>query len=363
MKEKMKQWISHGGMLGLVALGAVIVMSTFAPYPTSPNRKDIAKAQRQETPSVKRESGKISGLGVIEPKVPESKLAPGVGGRLAKVFVAEGDQVKAGQELAHLENDAERANVKVAEAELAAAQARFARSKRGMRPEEIEAVSAELESAEARSALSQGVFERLTSAETGGGVSRDELERARQDALAARAQALSVEARKRAAGSGRREDIQLALAETHAAEARLALAKANLERTVVRAPLDGTILEVHYRVGEYVQPSSAGAAAPAEPLLVMGDLSEIHARIDIDERDIGQVHVGQAAWVELNGYPGKKFNGTVVEVAKRMGRKNIRSDEPTERIDTKILEVVLKLNPEAQALMVGSRVLGWIASH
>jgi HlyD family secretion protein len=84
--------------------------------------------------------------------------------------------------------------------------------------------------------------------------------------------------------------------------------------------------------------------------------------MDVDERDIGRVEIGQSASVAADSFKNEKFSGKVVEMARRMGRKNVRTDDPTERIDTKILEVVIELD-SAQKLVPGLRVKSFIRTE
>ena len=55
--------------------------------------------------------------------------------------------------------------------------------------------------------------------------------------------------------------------------------------------------------------------------------------------------MGQTMWVTADAFPGKRFRGTVVQIGGQLGRKNFRNDNPEERLDTKILEVLIDLEP------------------
>jgi HlyD family secretion protein len=100
------------------------------------------------------------------------------------------------------------------------------------------------------------------------------------EAEAARSTAAAAEARAHALLAGsRREDVQLAHAQADAAEARRDQARAALDRLTVRAPISGEVLQVLVRAGEYSQLGSG-------PLVVIGDLSELRVRMDVDETKI-----------------------------------------------------------------------------
>ncbi len=355
----------HGKTLVLFAvcgvLLTIVTRSALAGPTTAPRDVDRARAERHETPpaqapdpSIDRPEGEwVGGLGLVEPHAPETRLGPDVGGRIAAIHVIEGQLVSAGTVLVELDAAPERAAFDAVDATVAVRQAELTRARRGLRPEELTAITSETEGARARAALSQGVLTRLEAAAAGGGATLDEVERARQQADADRFAADTSAARQLAGHSGRREDVLVAMAQLRVAEAQRAQAQAELDRRRIVAPISGQILEIHNRVGEYVQP------AGAEPLVVMGDTTRLRVRLDVDERDIARITMGAAGMVTAEAFGGRQFPGHVVEIGHRMGRKNLRTDEPTERIDTKILEVVVDLD-DGTGLVPGLRVMGYL---
>lgn len=347
---------------------ALVAMMTFsvqrmlrAEPPTSPSAKDVAKATRTAAPPAgttdEREPapppGTVSGYAVIEPAQPETKVGAAVPGRIARVAVVEGATVKAGDVLVELDASIEAASLAAAEAEVEASQAQLARAVRGSRAEDISAAQADAETARARAALSKGVAERITAVVAVGGATADEVDRAKRQADADEAAARASDARRAGVIAGsRREDIQLARAQLLTAQARRDQARATLERLTVRTPIAAEILQVKVRAGEYYQPGSE--------LVVLGDTTQLTARMDVDERDIGRVALGDAVVVRADAFPGVEFAGKVRELGRRMGRKNVRSDDPAQRNDTKILEVVIAL-AEPRGLIPGQRVTCFVA--
>jgi hypothetical protein len=124
-----------------------------------------------------------------------------------------------------------------------------------------------------------------------------------------------------------------------------------------KATQAGEILSLKVRPGDYAAPGG-------DPLLLLGDTSHLRVRMDVDERDVGELRLGAPAYVTADTYGGTRFGGSVVEIGHRMGRKNVRTDDPTERIDTKILEVVIELAEPAGAsgdrLIPGQRVMAYV---
>jgi HlyD family secretion protein len=147
----------------------------------------------------------------------------------------------------------------------------------------------------------------------------------------------------------RPEDVSRARADVDMALSTVAEAESALAKTMIRSPIDGVVLRTHVRAGETVAPS------PELPLVTVADMSTLRVRAEVDEADIGRVFVGQRAWVTAPAYGEQRVFGRVVSVAPIVGRKKLTRDEPTERIDTKVLEVLVELEPDQQ-LPIGLRV-------
>jgi hypothetical protein len=87
----------------------------------------------------------------------------------------------------------------------------------------------------------------------------------------------------------------------------------------------------------------------------MADDAVLRVRLDVDETDVSKLKVGQRAYVTAEAYGDHKFWGTVVRVGRILGKKNIRTDEPSEHVDTKILETLVELD-RGERLPLGLRV-------
>ncbi len=297
----------------------------------------------------------VGGEGIIEPADRESKVSSEVDGRIASVNVKEGDHVKAGDVLVVLAGEVEKAALRAAERDVASARAQLNRTAAGERQEEIQASIGDAESARARAALSRDSLARTEKLAQGGAATPDDLDKARHQAEIDQKSFEAAEARKREAVDGaRRDDVAIDAAKLEANIARADQARAQLEQKSVRAPIDGEILQVKFRAGEHY------AAAGPDPLVVMGDTRVLRVRMDVNERDVARVQVGKACFAQMPAFGDRRFGGHVVEVGRRMGRKNVRSDDPTERIDTKILEVVCQLDSPA-GLVPGLRVVSYIS--
>jgi len=109
---------------------------------------------------------------------------------------------------------------------------------------------------------------------------------------------------------------------------------------------------------ESVAPESTDSAR----VFTVADMRRLRVRVDVDEHDVARVAAGQPAWVTADAYGGRRFEGTVVRVGSLLGRKNIRTDEPAEKVDTRVLETLIELSANAR-LPVGLRVDAFIGAR
>ncbi|MEY2746039.1 MAG: hypothetical protein RL112_1081, partial [Planctomycetota bacterium] len=117
-------------------------------------------------------------------------------------------------------------------------------------------------------------------------------------------------------------------------------ARADLERTAVRSPIDGVVLQVEVRPGEY-----APIGVAARPLLLLGDLSRLHVRVDIDESDAWRFKEGAGARAFVRGNRELAVDLEFVRSEPYVLPKRSLTGESTERVDTRVLQVVYAFDP------------------
>ena len=129
----------------------------------------------------------------------------------------------------------------------------------------------------------------------------------------------------------------------------MTLAEVILDKTRIRAPIAGTVLQVNAKLGELVAPGIE------VPLVVMGDMSIVRVRAEVDEADVTKIKKDQRAFVKNTAHPNKEFEGKVVELAPslavpRMGSRGVRR-----ATDIEVMEVVIDLDGSVP-LLPGMRV-------
>jgi HlyD family secretion protein len=298
----------------------------------------------------------IAGPGRVEPYSEDIKIGSELSGRLKSVNVEEGDTIRRGQVLAELENADYRAEVESSRANVVAKEATLRKVINGARHQERAEAWSSVDEAKAVMENAQSELHRRQELFKAGVVSREELDRYAREADVAKAKYDSaVQQHALVDDHAREEDESLAEADVKLAQAQLEEAQAKYEKTFIRSPIDGTVLRKHHRSGESVSNSST----VPDPVLTIGDRKTLRVRVDVDETDVSKVQIGQKAYMTADAYGAQKFWGHVVRVGQQLGPKNVRTDEPTERVDTKILETLVELDPGSQ-LPDGLRVDAFI---
>jgi ABC exporter DevB family membrane fusion protein len=339
-----KIWIAAAS----AALVAVVV-SLIAARPHS-----NASAAMATTPQPQGQF--VAGPGLVEPVSEDIKVGSELSGKLREVLVEEGDRVHTGQVVAVLENADLKADIASSAAQVEQREAELRKTINGARDQERREALSSVRENEAVLENARAEMDRHNQLFAEGIVSREDAERYRREYNVAKAK--YEEASEHHAlidAKTREEDVAAAQGALDLARGQLAVAQARYDKTLIRSPIDGIVLRKHHRSGESVSNSST----VPDPIVTIGDNSVLRVRVDVDETDVARIKVGQPAYVTADAYEKQRFLGHVVRVGNELGRKNVRTDEPTEKVDTKILETLVQLDPGIQ-LPDGLRVDAYI---
>jgi HlyD family secretion protein len=282
----------------------------------------------------------------------EIKLASRVVGRLKQVTVADGDPVRKGQVVAILENGDLHAQVEQGRANVTRAEAALEKLLNGARPEEREAARAAMEEAQAAADNARQNYERAQKLfREGGIISQAVLDQAERDWKMSQARLESARQNyKLIMAPPRQEDVRAARAQVELARAQLAQAQDNYDNTFVRSPVAGVVVKRYMNPGESISYESL-----YQPIVSVSDTTHLMVRAEVDETDIGKIQLGQRAEIRCDAFRGQTFYGRVVRISGGLGKKKIQTDNPTEKVDTDVLESFVEVDP-GSPLRVGLRV-------
>ncbi len=284
--------------------------------------------------------------GRVEPTREAVKLAFEAPGRIAEVWVEEGDRVTANQVLARLDDRMARARVSAATAGLAQAKARYLFARRGPRSEDLAAARAEADAA-AAAAAHRGA-EQVRSQHLGklGAVAGTLVDADDASARVTSAQATAAKARFQSLARGTRpEQVEEAAAAIALAQAELEVANVALDQMVLRAPHDGIILRRTAEVGTLTTLPSA------TPVVTLADVRQLEIRAEIDEADVASVTVDQVAYATADAFGDRRFPVRIQRITHELGRKTVRDDDPRARVDTRVLEVIARFDGAPSATL------------
>ncbi|MBV8266949.1 MAG: efflux RND transporter periplasmic adaptor subunit [Planctomycetaceae bacterium] len=283
----------------------------------------------------------IAGAGLIEAQKENIPIGTNVPGVVWEVFVRKGDHVKKGDPLFRIDDRDLQAMLKVREAELVSAKATLHKLEMAPRPEDVpplqaavEEARAKLNDAEAAMARTERLFQRQMAPAS----DFDKDRFAYYAAKAALARAIADLERMKA-GTWK-EDLEVARASVMQAQSQVDSIKINIDRCTVRALTDGEILQLNVRLGQFA------AMTWKEPMIVLGNVDHLHVRVDIDENDLPFFEKGAEAVATLKGRPHVRFPLKFVYVEPYVIPKQSLTGSNSERVDTRVLQVVYALPDE-----------------
>jgi HlyD family secretion protein len=368
LKKVARPW--RWGIAGLVGVGAITagVLSITQPHSAT---DDIG--QQTIPVEVKDWTIELQASGVVRP-IRRINLGPEEGGKIAQLFVKEGDFVKQGQVIAQMVSDRLQVQLTQYRAQVAKAEAELAEKRAGSRPEEIAEGRAKLQQAQAEltqvlesspAELSQAEFQlqsaqvktaqakrqrdRFRKLEQVGAVSQERWEEVNtdykttqfnqlgaqkrlnqaqvvrtQDTARRRAAALEQEqALRRLQNGSRPEEMAQAVAAVQQAKAELAQYQVQLKNTIIRAPFAGIITRRFAQAGEFVTPTtaaSAGEGATSTSIVELSSGLEVEAKVP--EASIPKIQVGQSVEIRTDASSNQVFRGRVQLITPRAIQEN-----------------------------------------
>jgi HlyD family secretion protein len=360
--QKRSFWLLLAALLVIGGGSAVVIRNVL----------QTRQAAREQAALPPPQQVKVAALGRVEPASRVIDVAASGTGRLGQLLVREGETVQADQVLAYMDTYA----VRLAERDYAASQLTEAQAELAARtalgnsqveeattriaqidaPQQaaIQAQAAAIQSLQAELNVAEIDLERFQQLNQSGAISRQELDRQQATVNRLRADLENARATKQRLEQARTTDMNNAMAQRAATQANLALsqvqsrvtsaeqnlakADAALELTIIRAPKDGQILDIYADPGEAVSPSG-------EPILAMGDTSQMYIVAEVYETDVGLVNVGQSATItSRNGAFDQALTGTVENIGLQIAKNDVLDDDPAANADARVVEVRVRVD-------------------
>jgi HlyD family secretion protein len=270
-----------------------------------------------------------------------------VTGRVAWIGVEKGDKVKQGQVLVRLEDEEFRAQVKQCQGAVENARAYLLELQNGSRPEEIQQAQHNLDEARATLVNDKITLDRTRDLVAQGVLSKQALDDATAKFEADQQRVNSLQQGFQLSKIGpRSEEIARAKGALLQAEGQLGYAKSQLDATVIRAPVSGTILERTAEKGELVTSAFASTVegGPVGSVVALADLNDLQVELDIAQDDFAKLGPKQRGTVTTDAYPDRNYDGQIAEISPQANRQ-----KATVQVKVQILNPDEYLRPEMNA--------------
>jgi HlyD family secretion protein len=294
----------------------------------------------------------LAAAGIVEPQTENIAVGSATPGVVVEVLVKVGDEVQPGKPLFRLDDRELQGELAVKRATVLESKAALVRQEAEPRKEKIPVLVAEVNEARA-AVLREADALRRTEELIARKVATEQELVARRETLAAAQAALE---RSQAdldllkAGSWE-YDRDVTRATVAKAEADVTKIETEIDRLTVRSLVVGRVLQVNVRPGEFV------GAPPGQPLVVLGNVDTLHVRVDIDEFEIERFDSGAAAHAMPRGNLQQRYPLTFIRVEPFVVPKKSLTGDTTERVDTRVLQVIYALDPDGlPPIFVGQQV-------
>ncbi|HEY1203364.1 MAG: efflux RND transporter periplasmic adaptor subunit [Bryobacteraceae bacterium] len=330
-----------------IGAAAVLVLLAAAAYAY----KTLGAAVEVETVRVTAAGGPSAAPGVILNAtgyiVAAHKIEVGskVMGKVAWIGVDKGDHVKEGQVIVRLEDEEYRAQLEQARGQLENLQARLAELEHGSRPQEIAGAKADLEQARADMINGRITLNRTRQLTDQKIMSSQTLDDAQAKYDAAVARVASLEERFRLTQLGpRQEEIDAARGQVLQAKGMVDFYQNQLDNTVIKAPVTGTILEREVEKGEFVTTSFVGDRGAKGYVVSLADLNDLEVELDISQNDFAKLAHDQRGWITTDAYPDRRYDGYIRQISPEANRQ-----KATVQVKVKVLKPDAYLRPDMNA--------------
>jgi HlyD family secretion protein len=347
---KLDPTISTLSAAGVLAIATSVMLNWAA---TSIGQQTMSltsnAAQAADAPSP-RAPWAASATGRVEPKDGEIRITAQSPGKIIEVVAKTNDRVASGDLLVLLDDDD-------LQAKLTSATAEALVREREREDEVVKGLPLERRTAEDNSSAADRALFRARialddaqrNARSGQGPA-DTVNAAREKLAAAekKANADRETLEKVSAKDGMPLPTRLESALTQA-RSDISQIETAIEKTRIRAPADGTVLNVWAKAGETAAPS------PDAVLVLFGDISSLRVRAEVEERDVVKIRLGQRTVVRVDAFPDRDFEGVVTQLAPALGPPRITTRGPRRPNDVEVLEVLISLDGQPP-LLTGMRV-------
>jgi multidrug resistance efflux pump len=313
-------------------------------YAAATTKQELPRPAPAQPPSINPYPRGIAATGLVEAATRNIAIAAPEPGQVAQVNVNVGDTIKKDQALFIIDKRPLEAELLRANAAKAQAEAELARLKSLPRPEDVPPLEAAVNRAAALLRDATDEYQRLQRTLQGAAATQSEVNRKKfaMEAAAADLEAAKANLARMKAGAWEKE-ISIAQAQLAKANADIEAICVRIDRLVVKSPIDGVVIKRNIEPGEFASPGSAGATGMSDPSMIIGDLSKLNVRAQVDQEDVALLKVGSAAVARPRGPGDTLMPMEMIRIEPMAMPKRQITGLASELVDTRIVEVLFRV--------------------
>lgn len=294
----------------------------------------------------------ISGVGVVEPVSGNIMIGTPVNGIVERVFVTVGEKVKKGDMLFQIESRDLKADLRVKQIAYRSALAKLQKLEALPHPDDLISAEAMLKNTQTEYAQAQAQNEMVQNLPDPRAISQEEKDRRKFRLQQAQEKLNEAQAKYEKVKSGSwKPDLEIARYEVMHAKANVSSIETDIQRTMIRSPIDGTVLQIKIHEGEF---SSSGSSRL--PIMIIGDTSELDLRVSINQLEVANFNSNAPAVAFLQGDSSLEFPLEFVRVEPLLVAKKDVTNDINEKVDTRIFQIIYKIKKFDSHLFVGARM-------
>lgn len=331
--------------IAILCLG-LIIASMWMEKPT------VEPKEEPLPPPISPYPSSIAGIGIVEPASGNIFIGSPVSGIVERIFVTVGMNVKKGTPLLQFDDRELQANLTIQQFAYDNALARLHKLEAEPRSEDVSAALAVLKSSEIQVAQAKSQYEMVQGLQDTRALSQEEINRRRfnyEESLAKLQQA-KADYDKIKAGAWK-PDLEIARLEALQAKANVERVNTDIERTIIRSPIDGTVLQIKIHEGEYPPPDSFRT-----PMMIVGNIEHLHLRVSINQLDVSFFQPKATAKAFLQGNANIQFPLEFVRIEPYLVNKENLTNDIMEQVDTRVLQVIYRFKTVDEHIYVGEQM-------
>jgi HlyD family secretion protein len=330
-------------ILMLTLLSLFLIVYFFLGH--KPAKKEITDVQVEHPPYITY----ISASGIVEPESGNINIRAPFNRIIKKINVSVNSKVKKGEVLFQLDIQDLLANLRIKQTEYEKALANFQKLKELPRKEDLMIAEEALNRTQAALNESKEQYEMMAHLPNPRAISKEEQNKRLSQYQQAEAEFRKAQAQFEKVKAGTWEpELKVAQYEVDQAKADVEAIETEIQRTAIKSPIDGTVLQIKIHEGETSDPNKTA--------IILGNIDQLNLRVSVDQFKVSMMHPNSSAVAFRQGDLTTEFPLKFIHTEPYMVPKKYLSNEIDEKVDTQVFEILYRLTNNGSHLFIGEQM-------